>query len=37
MPAVNGVFSARALARLYGALANGGTTEDGARPVARDH
>jgi CubicO group peptidase (beta-lactamase class C family) len=30
MPAVNGVFSARALARLYGALANGGA-DDGAR------
>jgi CubicO group peptidase (beta-lactamase class C family) len=29
MPAVNGVFSARALARLYGALANAGA-EDGA-------
>jgi CubicO group peptidase (beta-lactamase class C family) len=30
MPAVNGVFSARALAQLYGALANGGADE-GAR------
>jgi CubicO group peptidase (beta-lactamase class C family) len=30
MPAVNGVFSARALARVYAALANGGA-DDGAR------
>jgi CubicO group peptidase (beta-lactamase class C family) len=30
MPAVNGVFSARALARVYAALANGGT-DDGTR------
>lgn len=29
MPAVNGVFTARALATMYGALANGGTTEEG--------
>jgi CubicO group peptidase (beta-lactamase class C family) len=36
MPAVNGVFSARALARLYGALANGGTTEDGVRLLSPD-
>ena len=36
MPAVNGVFSARALARLYGALANGGATTTGPAPVAGD-
>jgi CubicO group peptidase (beta-lactamase class C family) len=35
MPAVNGVFSARALARLYGALANGGA-DDGARLLSAD-
>lgn len=28
MPAVNGVFTARALATMYGALANGGTVDD---------
>ncbi len=28
MPAVNGVFTARALATMYGALANGGTIDD---------
>lgn len=33
MPGWNGVFSARALARMYGALANDGVVYDGATPV----
>ncbi|MGW4631353.1 serine hydrolase domain-containing protein [Nocardia sp. NPDC004415] len=33
MPGWNGVFSARALARMYGALANEGVVYDGATPV----
>ena len=34
MPAVNGVFTARALATMYGALANGGTV-DGTELLSR--
>ncbi|WP_278260961.1 serine hydrolase domain-containing protein [Nocardia sp. AG03] len=33
MPGWNGVFTARALARMYGALANGGVVYDGDTPV----